>query len=275
MLTSQPNNRWAWGHCNRTTKISSQDRPTKKPSKGASWSLAKCNRKLPARAENKLIELNILLRAQAFSRWPLSLHFLARDVWETWQEVRDATTVGARNIPTTTDFDGTGTVTDGIVFCLPVIIIRLPNVGIYTHADSIQDCAQKTHLLLSQPPTCTPQSCTICTRALQQPHDTTVVCPHEGCTHMFHITCLSSEFLAQEAQSNVSPRKKKKKAPPEPLETQVLPLMGRCPGCEKPTRWINIVKPLSSRLTTETPKKKPDKTPAKTARKSASRKSTI
>lgn len=75
---------------------------------------------------------------------------------------------------------------------------------------------------------------------------------------MFHITCLSSEFLAQEALSSDSP----------PVEAQVLPLMAHCPGCEKLTQWVDIVKPLSYRLAMGMPRKNPSEAES---RKSVSR----
>ena len=34
-----------------------------------------------------------------------------------------------------------------------------------------------------------------------------------------------------------------------PPHGQVLPIGGKCPGCQKLSRWIDIVKPLSYRLT--------------------------
>lgn len=141
------------------------------------------------------------------------------------------------------------------------ITIKAQDFTLTFVTDSIQPCLQKTNDLLSgqERDKSYPLRCTICGLTLHHPHEATVVCPHESCEQTSHITCLSIEFLRQEASKTRSAGGKSQECL-VPISTQVLPVEGRCPSCGKSTQWIDIVKPLTYRLRVKVPEKKERKT---------------
>jgi len=98
----------------------------------------------------------------------------------------------------------------------------------------------------------------ICQSELHHPHETTVVCPHALCGHISHVTCLSVEFLRQEASEAAKANMGGQQGGHALalIETQVLPVNGRCPSCRESTQWVDIVKPLTYRLRVKVPEKK-------------------
>ncbi|KAF8424733.1 hypothetical protein EV426DRAFT_533014 [Tirmania nivea] len=264
---------WAWAHASRTTKIPKRECP-------AGTTIAKCskkpkrrNRRTPSSLPDRLRQLDVLLRVRSFLRWPVAVRFFVEDVWDKWKEQR-CTIVKCGEEPRRTN----------IAFILD---LKLPEMeeeevkdgkrrlvkrkkrqhaqngvgglqGLDITYDSIQPCLQKINNLLSARNKCDLLRCMICESELHHPHETTVVCPHAFCEHISHITCLSAEFLGQEAfkAANADDESQQGDHALVPIETQVLPVDGSCPSCGKSTQWIDIVKPLTYRLRVKVPEKK-------------------
>ena len=90
----------------------------------------------------------------------------------------------------------------------------------------LKDHVEKSTAILEQgsPP------CGVCQHALDGRAGMVVTCPHKGCQFTSHLTCLSQHFLANDASKE-----------------SVLPVLGRCPGCDAETRWIDWVQELTLR----------------------------
>ncbi|RPB19890.1 hypothetical protein L211DRAFT_764919, partial [Terfezia boudieri ATCC MYA-4762] len=245
---------WAWSHASRTTKISKEDRQT---------SLV-----TPSKLPDRLQQLDVLLRVRSFLRWPVAVRFFAKDVWLLWehqrriqvecgeephrnsipftldlklQEMKDSETEIGKRQQRQHGQNGVG----GLE-------------GLDITYDSIQPCVQKINHILSKRTKGGPLRCMICKSELHHPHETTVVCPHALCEHISHVTCLSIEFLKQEASkaANAKDSGQQRGCGLASIETQVLPVNGSCPNCGKSTQWIDIVKPLTYRLRVKVPEKK-------------------
>ncbi|KAI5786485.1 hypothetical protein DFH27DRAFT_260645 [Peziza echinospora] len=231
--------------------------------------------------------LHLLLRVNPFSRWPLAVRFFAEDVWKVWNKyvkrmmededcrIRSSMDIrldlnddfgpeNGKNVAKTRkkkdeeeeddeendeDLDITDTKKSRSKWA------PKPGGGLQG-----LDCSyapllpvlQKTSELLPTTPSSSPLPCRICHLPLTSdpPHPTTAVCPHALCSTTTHLTCLASHFLAQEAQDrgNIYLNGLNSTIEKIPIETQVVPVAGRCPGCERTTMWIDIVKPLSYRV---------------------------
>jgi structure-specific endonuclease subunit SLX1 len=73
-------------------------------------------------------------------------------------------------------------------------------------------------------------SCSVCKSQVDKSHSLALVCPHQNCTAVSHLSCLSDHFM---------------KANPD--ETHIMPLDGHCPDCHTQTSWATLVKELSLR----------------------------
>ncbi|XP_074854598.1 structure-specific endonuclease subunit slx1-like isoform X2 [Carettochelys insculpta] len=69
----------------------------------------------------------------------------------------------------------------------------------------------------------TPQHCTVCHQRFQEPDAAPLRCLQPGCPLAAHPACLAREFLRE-----------------EPL--QLLPVEGRCPGCESLVLWGDLIR---------------------------------
>lgn len=233
--------------------------------------------------------LDLLLRARSFSRWPLSIRFFAQNAWKEWEkhgrtllfnggkplrssisilldlrlqepdelenESVEGQKVPARRKGGQHAQNGIGGVQGLDITYGKCTLYAIQAFSLTMPTDNIQPCVQKSKELLSESSQDGFLKCMLCSLELSPPHDTTVVCPHSFCEHVSHITCLSSKFLRQEARKP-SDVEGLGSHFPAPMETQILPVEGCCPGCGRLTQWIDIVKPLTYRLRVIIPEKK-------------------
>ncbi|KAF8456394.1 hypothetical protein BGX38DRAFT_88696 [Terfezia claveryi] len=272
---------WAWSHASLTLKIPKNDRQTSlfgtrpdgtrpgdtKFTKSRKKQ-KKRKRRTPSKLPDRLQQLDLLLRVHSFLRWPVAVRFFAKDVWLLWEH-QTRTRVECGEEPHR----------NSIAFTLDLKLQEMKDgetgvgkrqqrqhgqngigglEGLDITYDSIQPCVQKINNILSERNKGDPSRCMICKSELHHPHETTVVCPHALCEHISHVTCLSVEFLKQEASkaSNAKGRGQQRGCDLASIKTQVLPVNGSCPSCGKSTQWIDIVKPLTYRLRVKVPEKK-------------------
>ncbi|GAA99290.1 uncharacterized protein L969DRAFT_93754 [Mixia osmundae IAM 14324] len=72
--------------------------------------------------------------------------------------------------------------------------------------------------------------CQLCSKQLdKEQHLDTVICTSEGCTALYHLTCLAERLLAE--------------SPPDTsLAQPLLPMNGVCPTCKNSLRWIDLIR---------------------------------
>ena len=72
--------------------------------------------------------------------------------------------------------------------------------------------------------------CKICEKDLEHDRGLYIVCPTAGCETVTHMACLSKHFINEQNRDDL------------------VPISGKCPGCDTELRWIDLVKELSLRM---------------------------
>ncbi|PSK36665.1 Structure-specific endonuclease subunit slx1 [Elsinoe australis] len=178
---------------------------------------------------DRLINLHILLSAQSFRRWPLSVRFFAQDVYKAWQKVvlqrqalpllpSDVACDAARNYKSSNKQQDEHIENDENIE---------PKTGI--HALDYTYQPMKEHLEHSLSRLADEKlHCHSCKTDLSPSADLVLICPHRECNSAYHLTCLSGKFVSTDDES-------------------VLPKAQACPSCAKHVRWSDLVKDLSLR----------------------------
>ena len=240
LLTLTAACRWAWHNPHLTRKIAKEQRitPVRKPTKSG--------RKRPSRPRTtlglKLANLNLLLRAPGFARWPLLVHFFCKDVYQEWQascktateQISNGIEVVMNDIPPSelsaeeknpqdSKVEKAQKKEDRIPKQAALNLARISSLDISYSALRYQ-ITKSLELGLEGS-----TSCGICTQILESEGSTLLVCPQTDCGAAFHIACLARTFLDKEQ------------------EVSVLPTSGACPECSAKLQWIDLVKDLSLR----------------------------
>ena len=224
---------WAWQNAWKSKHVSESDRilltrESKKVLKSGEMERVPKGNQI----YDKIQYLHSILQVPSFSRWPLTLHFLVKDVhdlWCKWDE-RSASHI-KESIQILLDFKDIDDFAD--VDDLPPsgqapvsVNARLIDRLDITYKP-LKAHLEKSELLFSERRTL---ECAICHAALQEWAQTTLICPYSSCQTASHMSCLAKAFLGVDASSDV-----------------FIPIAGKCPGCEGETSWIDLVKELSVR----------------------------
>ncbi|KAF4873237.1 Structure-specific endonuclease subunit SLX1 [Colletotrichum siamense] len=170
-----------------------------------------------------LSNLQLLLSVPSFCRWPLKVHFFARDVYSAWQTAAAASTQPLRNsLPVVTDFGPASTASSDEE---PV------PWGI--HALPLDHAPMKEYVEKGQSMTSFERegSCVICKEDLPHGEGLVAICPNDGCEGAGHLSCWGRHFLRRE----------------EGALQAVVPIQGRCPQCRGEVRWVDMMKELTLR----------------------------
>jgi len=182
-----------------------------------------------------LANLHLLLRVPAFARWPLSVRFFVEDLYAGW-EAHCSTECGPlKAVEVELDLRGSerskssspppGYRTGGKTKQFPptgeggLQGLDITNPNLDRHMQKARDLLRDGDI-----------KCGICAGVFAHGGEApAVVCPHAFCNHVAHLKCLSQVFLQTDDKD------------------EVLPTEGVCPECKKPTKWVDLVKELSSR----------------------------
>ncbi|KAF2220682.1 hypothetical protein BDZ85DRAFT_171512, partial [Elsinoe ampelina] len=177
---------------------------------------------------DRLVNLHILLSAQSFRRWPLSVRFFAPDVYKAWQKV----VLQRQPLP----LHPSDIILDGPPAAKPSRSdIGEPHVeeqpsldsGVYSLDYTYGPMKQQLEHSLSVLGKDSLQ-CHCCQESLSSDTDLILVCPNPGCDGAYHLTCLGNRLVGQEGED-------------------ILPKTQHCLNCETPVRWSDLVKDLSLR----------------------------
>lgn len=256
--------RWAWQNPHLSLKIPSDQRMKGGTRRTRSGRMKSCP-PLPSLLQ-KLESLHLLLRVDAFSRWPLSLRFFSQDVYDAWNRWCERESTSLRKIikvvfdPRLKE-DGDDRANEkrareeneseedrlspschvpmgkkkrktrwGVHGEGGVQGLDISNDHLNLHLQKSRDILRPDVDL----------ECNICHGSLAKDHVFTVICPHSFCEHIAHMVCLASVFLQQE--------KRIISTAGDGLQLHVLPTNGECPGCKRETLWVDLVKELSVRV---------------------------
>ncbi|PWW74400.1 hypothetical protein C7212DRAFT_299133, partial [Tuber magnatum] len=224
---------WAWQHPDKTSKINESERISKSVRRETSSGRTKIL--TPHMGMKALLaNLHLLLRVPAFARWPLSVRFFTEDLYLAW-EVYCRTERGPSNAvevkldlrkrersrsPSPPPGRRTGSKMKQFT---PTGEGGLQGLDITNH--HLDRHMQKAKDLLRDGDI----KCGVCAKIFAHGGATAVVCPHAFCNHVAHLKCLSQVFLRTD------------------LKYAVLPTEGVCPGCNRSTKWVDLVRELSSR----------------------------
>ncbi|KAL9100623.1 MAG: hypothetical protein Q9163_004024 [Psora crenata] len=231
---------WAWRNTHVTKRIANDQRitvgkATDKPSR--SGRARKCPAPPRPSLNDKLANLQLLLRAPSFARLPLAVRFFCEDVCHLWQQrnkqVRGHIGEGVEamldlkrhvgceyGVGTPVDIKAKGKYKVGALGCNGV-------EGLDVGYSSLKDQIEKSIFHLADGKDLT---CAVCSVSLGPELSTALVCPHEGCRATSHLSCLAGVFLVEEGQSE-----------------SLVPVLGTCPVCKKRTIWIELIKQMSLR----------------------------
>lgn len=174
--------------------------------------------KRPTRTLRSVVEnLHLLVGVRSFERWPLNLHFFARDIKNTWDswlaESQKAVRPGLRILEDYPPAANEAERESGIN-ALPLD---------YTPMKSYVEKANNVVAFEQE------GSCVHCHEEMESGKGLHPMCPNEGCEAIGHLTCWSKEAR---------------------LDTDgegVLPSLCRCPSCGGEVRWGDMMKELSLR----------------------------
>ena len=230
---------WAWQNAHLTKKILDNERTSELKTRMKRSRAGKTYRR-PVRPtlslEGGLSNLHRLLRSPSFARWPLSLRFFCKDVFQKWQKKCDKTDAKLRagltvirHLPTETETDEFG---------LPPSSQMLEkdqadfegNDGIASLRVGYEDVKSRLEKSIELLKVGKSNTCSCCMQSIKPTQRTTLVCPWEMCNVTMHMTCLADKWLQVEGPPNT-----------------ILPMAGPCPGCSKQLQWIDLVKEMALR----------------------------
>ena len=226
---------WAWQNSHLTRHITADDRISFPTSRTKSSSKTGRPRKKPGRPrtslKDKLANLHILLRSNYFSNWPLWLRFFSNDAYKAWQKCcQDALEPIPQSFPVDLDLKE---------------VEEDPNSmqgkrrrkeddygkggieGLDTTYSSYRPALEKSQFLIVDGETL---ECAVCNSPLTWDHDLIVACTGAECNALSHVKCLSDHFLHGLDQAVIIPDK------------------GRCPSCNTPLQWQELMMEMSLRL---------------------------
>lgn len=212
--------RWALTNSHISLHIPSEDRITVSTQRKKNGQPKRPRHGLVAILSN----LHLLLRVPSFARWPLTLHFFKKDVyeaWEGWEKSVDEPTSETVNIQA--DFGpGGAEASSSSQSKEPWGIHALP-----LDYKPVKEYVEKARNIFTFE---REGSCVHCEEEMPAGKGLYAVCPNEECEAVGHLTCWSRRILNGDD----------KKA--------ILPVQGTCPSCKGWVRWGDMMKEVSLRL---------------------------
>ena len=226
---------WAWQNTHATRHIDKDVRDVRagemqKGKKAASP--GRRRKRPPLSLEARLKNLHYLLGVESFSRWPLHLRFFAPDIFAQWEKhiakmkttLRKSITIQVT--PAEIPKLAADVASELQTHFIPDVIRAIPV--------AYEDCkpyVEKSKGMLEDGRR---RACGVCKKTADDFTSLVLVCPVESCQTMSHLSCLSTRFLAEEANQNA-----------------LMPIEGTCPGCRSTIRWDTMMKELSLRINGE------------------------
>ena len=226
---------WAWQNTHATRHIDKDVRDVRagEMQKGKKAAPPGRRRKRPPLSlEARLKNLHHLLGVESFSRWPLHLRFFAPDVFAQWEKhIGKMMTTLRKSIniqvtPAEIPKLAADVANELQTHFIPEVIRAIPV--------AYEDCkphVEKSRGLLEDGRR---RACGVCKNTVDDFTSLVLVCPVESCQTVSHLSCLSTKFLAEEANQNA-----------------LVPMEGTCPGCRSPIQWATMMKELSLRINGE------------------------
>ncbi|KAH8731966.1 hypothetical protein GQ44DRAFT_745945 [Phaeosphaeriaceae sp. PMI808] len=223
---------WAWQNTHATRHINKhvRDARAEELHKGKKTaSPGKRRKRPPISLEARLKNLHHLLGVSSFSRWPLHLRFFSPDVFAQWErhaakmatQLRESITI--QLTPAEILKSASDVANDLQIHFIPEVIRTIP-VGYddcKPYVEKVRGMFENVHQL----------ACGVCRDELEPSTSLSLVCPVENCQTAFHMSCLSTKFLADGVTGSA-----------------LVPIEGTCPGCHNPIRWSTMMKELSLRM---------------------------
>lgn len=187
----------------------------------------------PHTLKSIMSNIQVLTGVPSFARWPLNLHFFARDARSTWDGwLRDSGRTARDGLDIYEDFG-------------PAAAAPAPAPASASQTEAAPAAAHGIHAL---PLDYTPMTeyvakaqgvvaferegrCVHCRQPLEPGAGLYPMCPHGGCEAMGHLTCWGNAARAADGGH----------------DDQVLPSKCACPECGGQVRWGDMIKELSLR----------------------------
>ena len=187
--------------------------------------------------KDRLSNLHLLLRVPSFARWPLQVRFFCEDVYGKWQKENQRVNATIRSgIKVVLDSKQPEEVTNHAEPSMSMKVngkrkrYALGRGGIEGLAlgySELKKHVEKSSSSLAEDETL---KCAVCANSLGSKATMALVCPQKDCRTASHTTCLATKFIKDEGAG-----------------AAVIPISGRCPGCEVELQWIDLIKELSLR----------------------------
>lgn len=173
--------------------------------------------KRPAYSLKSIVSnLHFLTGVPSFARWPLNLHFLAREAYTAWVEWITHLSPCRPDMRITTDFAAPEE--DGLARGISALPLDY---------EPIKDYAQKARDVVSFEQE---GNCLHCGQELESGKGLHAMCPNRDCMAMGHLDCWSKYALKGDECSHV------------------IPDCCECPSCGGYVRWGDMMKELSLRI---------------------------
>lgn len=183
---------------------------------------------------DRLANLQLLLNASSFRRWPLQVTFYAKDVFKLWQRASKQYIGRSRSDlsvhlhepkPDALELTPNSAGQDSVAIAPTV------NAGIYALSvdhSSMKSRLEETMALFASG---RPLKCTVCRKHVPATGSATLVCPGKDCLSVTHVQCMSAAFLAADGNTDA-----------------IIPTSGQCPKCNTSLQWVDLVKDLTLRM---------------------------
>jgi structure-specific endonuclease subunit SLX1 len=165
--------------------------------------------------------IHLLTRVSSFARWPLNLHFLAKEAYTAWQSrIQTTQQPGRAGLQILTDFGHGSSINDpsspsGGIYSLPLDYSPLTEYVVRAH--NVVSFEQEGN-------------CVFCEAELESGKGLHGMCPNDNCKAMGHLTCWSGHAL------------------PGQHAAHIIPQDCSCPSCGGHVRWGDMMKELSLRV---------------------------
>ncbi|KAH7318270.1 hypothetical protein B0I35DRAFT_431665 [Stachybotrys elegans] len=179
-------------------------------------------RRPPLSLRSVVSNIHLLTGVPSFARWPLKVHFFAKEAhaaWESWTRTAEAPT--RKNLDIITDFGPSGpegAAPSGALWGAGALPSNYTPIKEYVEkAQGVVTFEQEGQ-------------CVHCHGDLESGKGLHPMCPNSECVAMGHLDCWSKYALAKNE------------------EGQVLPDLCQCPSCGGDIRWGDMMKELSLRI---------------------------
>ncbi|KXJ93378.1 GIY-YIG catalytic domain-containing protein [Microdochium bolleyi] len=212
-------------------------------------------RRPPHSLTSILSNTHLLLRVPSFARWPLTMHFFAKDVHAAWGRwCKKANEPLPAMISVLTDFEPPAAAIGDAATAKTTASVsgdeeatattqstaeppESPAWGVHalpTDYTPLRDYVTKTNALFTFE---NEGPCVICKETLPPGEGLYAVCPNQDCQAAGHVSCWSGHMLRSEHErvDGGDPQ-------------HILPVLGRCPSCDGEARWVDMMKELSLRV---------------------------